>query len=93
MGDAAKTFAVLCYTLPGFPLIYSGQESAFNHRLEFFDKDNIVWGNYSLGKFYTTLNRMKAGFIVNDILLELALSWRDEAQGKSPENEELKQSA
>ncbi len=61
MGDAAKTFAVLCYTLPGFPLIYSGQESAFNHRLEFFDKDNIVWGNYSLGKFYTTLNRMKAG--------------------------------
>ncbi|TRZ75892.1 MAG: alpha-amylase [Bacteroidetes bacterium] len=59
MGDAAKTFAVLCYTLPGMPLIYSGQESAFNRRLKFFDKDIIDWGNFPLAGFYTTLNKLK----------------------------------
>jgi len=59
MGDAAKTFSVLCYTIPGMPLIYSGQESAFNRRLKFFDKDFIDWGNFPLEGFYTTLNKMK----------------------------------
>ncbi len=59
MGDAAKTFAVLCYTIPGMPLIYSGQESAFNRRLKFFDKDIIDWGNFPLAGFYTTLNNLK----------------------------------
>lgn len=58
-GEGAKTFAVLTYTLPGMPLIYSGQESAFNHRLAFFDKDTIRWGTFILQQFYTTLNRLK----------------------------------
>lgn len=59
MGDGAKTFEVLCYTLPGMPLIYSGQESAFNRRLKFFDKDVIDWDNYPLAGFYTSLNMLK----------------------------------
>jgi len=59
MGNAAKTFAVLCYLLPGMPLIYSGQESAFNRRLKFFDKDIIEWDNYSLEQFYSKLNVLK----------------------------------
>jgi glycosidase len=59
MGDAAKTFAVLCYTIPGMPLIYNGQESAFNRRLKFFDKDIIDWGNFPLAGFYTTLGKLK----------------------------------
>lgn len=59
MGDAAQTFAVLCYTIPGMPLIYSGQESAFNRRLKFFDKDIIDWSNFPLAGFYTTLNKLK----------------------------------
>ena len=61
MGEAAKTFAVLCYTLPGMPLIYSGQESAFNRRLKFFDKDTIDWNDYRLAGFYATLNKLKSG--------------------------------
>ncbi len=44
-----------------------------------FEKAEVMLGSLN------SLNRMKAGFIVNDILLELALSWRDEVQGKSPE--------
>jgi len=33
MGDAAAAFAVLSYTLPGMPLIYSGQEVGLDKRL------------------------------------------------------------
>ncbi len=59
LGDAAKTFAVLCFTLPGMPLIYSGQESAFNRSLKFFDKDIIDWDNYSMADFYSQLGKLK----------------------------------
>ena len=59
MGDAALTFAVMSFTVPGMPLIYSGQEAAFNHRLRFFDKDTIDWDNYKLSVFYSTLIKLK----------------------------------
>ncbi|PKP27135.1 MAG: alpha-amlyase [Bacteroidetes bacterium HGW-Bacteroidetes-2] len=41
MGKAGKAMLALCYTLPGMPLIYSGQEYDLNHRLKFFEKDEI----------------------------------------------------
>ncbi|MEZ5198206.1 MAG: alpha-amylase family glycosyl hydrolase [Bacteroidales bacterium] len=60
MGDAANTMAVLSYTLPGMPLIYSGQEVGLDKRLEFFEKDEINWDFSSpLPDFYTTLNNLK----------------------------------
>jgi 1,4-alpha-glucan branching enzyme len=59
MGDAVKTFTVLTYTLPGMPLIYSGQESAFNRRLSFFEKDTIDWNGFQMASLYATLNKMK----------------------------------
>lgn len=59
LGEGARTFAVFCFTFPGIPLIYSGQESAMNRRLRFFDKDTIPWGNYPLESFYTTLTSLK----------------------------------
>jgi 1,4-alpha-glucan branching enzyme len=59
LGDAANTFAVLCFTMPGMPLIYSGQESAFNRSLKFFDKDMIDWDNFPLAGFYTELDKLK----------------------------------
>jgi glycosidase len=59
MGDAAMTFAVLSFTVPGMPLIYSGQEAAFNKKLRFFDKDTIDWDNYNLSPFYSTLIKLK----------------------------------
>ncbi len=41
MGDASETMLALSYTLPGIPLIYSGQEYDMNKRLRFFEKDTI----------------------------------------------------
>lgn len=59
LGNSAQTFAVLAATVPGMLLIYNGQESAFNRRLQFFSKDSIDWGNYSYSEFYKTLIDVK----------------------------------
>ncbi|MBN1340220.1 MAG: alpha-glucosidase C-terminal domain-containing protein [Bacteroidales bacterium] len=60
LGDGSGTFAVLSFTLPGMPLIYSGQEAGLNKRLRFFDKDTIDWtANPEQGAFYTTLTNLK----------------------------------
>lgn len=59
MGEGAKAFAVLTTILPGMPLVYSGQESAFDHRMKFFDKDPIDWKDYPLNEFYTKLLQLK----------------------------------
>ncbi len=60
MGDAARSFAVLSYMLPGMPLIYSGQEVGLDHRLAFFEKDSINWDDdRGFSDFYSDLNRIK----------------------------------
>ena len=59
MDNAVDAMAVLSFTLDGMPLIYSGQEAAFNRRLKFFEKDVIDWGNFSKQAFYTTLIALK----------------------------------
>jgi len=41
MGAASEILTTLVYTIPGMPLIYSGQEYDLNHRLKFFEKDSI----------------------------------------------------
>ena len=41
MGEASEIITTLVYTMPGMPLIYSGQEYDLNHRLKFFEKDSI----------------------------------------------------
>ncbi|MDE3234693.1 MAG: 1,4-alpha-glucan branching protein [Bacteroidota bacterium] len=55
-GQAAKAMAVFTCTWAGMPLIYSGQETASDRRLKFFDKDMIDWKEpLPLQDFYTTL--------------------------------------
>jgi alpha-amylase len=41
MGDASSLMTTLVYTLPGMPLIYSGQEYDLDYQLKFFEKDSI----------------------------------------------------
>lgn len=59
LGDGVRAFSVLYYTLPGMPLLYSGQEAALKKRLRFFDKDTILWNDYLLADFYRRLNALK----------------------------------
>jgi len=60
MGDSQKAFAALIYTIPGMPLIYTGQEAGLSHKLLFFEKDQVDWTNEKLMPFYTALNKLKA---------------------------------
>ena len=60
MGKGAQVFAMLTYTLPGMPLIYSGQEVGLDKRLEFFEKDEINWNFDSPWlPFYTKMIALK----------------------------------
>ena len=59
MGDAAKVFAFLTYTIPGMPLLDSGHEAGNEKALRFFEKDTINWDNIIYEDFYTELNKLK----------------------------------
>ncbi len=59
MGDGAKAFFILCATVPGMPLVYTGQESALNKRLEFFERDPVDWKDYGETDFFKTILSLK----------------------------------
>jgi glycosidase len=59
LGPAAEIMAVLTYGIPGMPLIYSGQEAGLDHRLLFFEKDEIPWKDHPFTDLYKNLNRLK----------------------------------
>ena len=61
LGENVENLALISFTVPGMPLIYSGQEIGLDRRLEFFEKDPIVWpedgSEWTL--FYSELVRLK----------------------------------
>lgn len=61
LGNLTDAFAVLSYTLPGMPLIYTGQETGLNRAFEFFKKDKApTWEpRNDYFAFYQTLNNLK----------------------------------
>ena len=61
LGKLTDAFAVLSYTLPGMPLIYTGQETGLNRALEFFEKDTPpTWEpRNEFYTFYQKLNNLK----------------------------------
>lgn len=58
-GDCLDAAIVLSVVGEGMPLIYNGQEAGNRKRLEFFEKDPIVWKADRLGEFYTQLLALK----------------------------------
>jgi alpha-amylase len=58
-GDGARAFAAICATLPGMPLLYSGQEEPLKKKLAFFTKDTIPFKNYEWKNFFTTLLQLR----------------------------------
>jgi 1,4-alpha-glucan branching enzyme len=58
-GTGLDDFTILTYTLPGMPLIYSGQEAGLDKRLAFFIKDSIDWKYKDFSPFLKTLNALK----------------------------------
>jgi glycosidase len=68
-------FAVLAMTLPGVPLIYSGQEEPILRALSFFEKDTIVFNRLRRAAFYHALldlrSRGATGFLSSFTRLHL----------------------
>ena len=61
MKDAWKAMAVLVYTAPGIPLLYTGQEYGNNRRLRFFEKDTVLQQlDYNYFVFYSMLGSLRA---------------------------------
>lgn len=58
-GDNFENFAVMAATIDGMPLVYSGQETGLDKRLEFFEKDNINWDDFEHEEMYRTLFELK----------------------------------
>ncbi|MBA7555012.1 hypothetical protein ES705_47656 [subsurface metagenome] len=59
LGAGSKAFAVITFTVPGMPLLYSGQEAGMNKRLEFFEKDLIEWKESPMTEFYKNLTNLR----------------------------------
>ncbi|MBM7556077.1 alpha-amylase family glycosyl hydrolase [Halanaerobacter jeridensis] len=58
-GEGFLAFSVLAATLQGMPLIYGGQESGLDKRVDFFYKDQIEWDDYQYAEFYQRLLKLK----------------------------------
>ncbi len=59
MGDAVEVMALLTFTVPGMPLIYTGQETGLMKRLEFFKKDMVEWKESKWEKIYQSVIHLK----------------------------------
>ena len=58
-GSLVYPMMTLNFTLPGIPMIYSGQEAKLAKKLEFFEKDTIDWNDFKDQEFYTKLINLK----------------------------------
>lgn len=59
LGAALEATTAMTFTLPGIPLIYSGQEAGELKRLSFFDKDLISWKKDKMTTLYSHLTRLR----------------------------------
>lgn len=58
-GEALEAAMALSFTGEGIPLIYNGQESGNQKRLEFFEKDPIIWKRHPHNDLITELSALK----------------------------------
>ncbi|MGB2387135.1 MAG: alpha-amylase family glycosyl hydrolase [Flavobacteriaceae bacterium] len=59
MGDASELLTALSFVVPGMPLIYSGQEYDLDHRLLFFEKDQIPHTKKTMWSLLEKLGKLK----------------------------------
>lgn len=60
LNGGVKAFSILTFTVKGFPLLYSGQETGLNKRLNFFERDPIEWKKSEYNDFYSKLINLKS---------------------------------
>lgn len=60
--ESIGAMTTLMFTIEGMPLIYSGQEESIDKTLEFFEKDNIDFGDYTYEKLISSLCKIKSTY-------------------------------
>ena len=58
-GEGLHAAMVLCCTINGMPLVYSGQEAGLDRSLRFFEKDEIEWKDHENAEIYKKLFQLK----------------------------------
>lgn len=58
-GDGLEAAMVLSVVSEGMPLVHNGQEAGHDKRLEFFERDPIVWQEHRNGDLYRRLFALK----------------------------------
>ena len=58
-GEGLEAAIVLSVLSEGMPLIHNGQEAGHDKRLEFFERDPIVWREHPYGELYRRLFALK----------------------------------
>lgn len=60
-GDSYEPLLALSFLAPGFPLIYTSNEQGYDHEIQFFEKDTVVWeDDKKYENFITALSKLKA---------------------------------
>lgn len=57
--DAIGALTTLIYTIPGIPMVYSGQEEGLKKSLAFFEKDEIEWEDYKYAPLLAELAKLR----------------------------------
>lgn len=61
-GDTYEPLLATSFIAPGFPLIYTGNEQGYDHEIEFFEKDAVVWdSNPKYAPMIAALSQLKKG--------------------------------
>lgn len=59
-GETYEPLLALTFVSPGFPLIYTSNEQGYDHEIEFFEKDAVVWeDDKKYEDFITALSQLK----------------------------------
>jgi len=59
LGEGVNAFAVMTFTIPGMPLLYTGQEVGLKKRLKFFTKDTVEYSESEYTEFYKKLIQLR----------------------------------
>ena len=89
-GDKVYPLSTMLFTLPGIPMIYSGQEARVEDKIKFFEKDTIQWNNYPDLNFYKSLIKIRKEnpvFWSNNTTLEFLDGFSKEVIGLKRWNE------
>ncbi len=60
-GDSYEAMLALSFVAPGMPLVYTANEQGYDHEIEFFEKDAVLWEEEPVySEFISELSSLKA---------------------------------